>query len=437
MSPPGFSFSLGLSSSGSNARGQLATGDTEDAREFKPCMFHDYPSGQLPEGTTAIANVVCGANHTVALLARHGGQELWGCGDGRRGQLGPSYTRGLSTEAGSSTVFRPLSLRLEGLENYAPRLVAAGWETSYVVFSCQNKSDVLISMGADDFGDLGVGGLKGVSAEGQSLHRVPLLSTFPDASSRQDDVLAAQALNAGPHHVVCVLRLTSAEGSVTEAVVGWGTARHGQLGDATAGSHRPTAYYDSPHVVALDGIVQAFGPITRAALGNQHTVFLHSSGNISGIGSNRKSQREGLDTVHDVEDVACTWNGTYAIVRDRVTDQVVATGSNYHGQLGRETVQPCTTLERVDFPIPTASHKIVKLACGSEHVLCVLEVESEGTTRKEVWGWGWNEHGNLGIGTTDDARVPIRICPLRGAESDVQVVDVWGGNGTSWMLLER
>ncbi|KAH9830404.1 regulator of chromosome condensation 1/beta-lactamase-inhibitor protein II [Rhodofomes roseus] len=373
---------LSLLASGSNAQGQLATGDAEDAHILTPCLFDGCSPGQLPEGTTAITSVACGANHTLLLLARSHKQELWGCGDRRRGQLGPSYTPSARVGSWSGAVFRPLDLHVEGLPEFAPRLVAAGWETSYVVFSCQDKSDMLISMGADDFGNLGVGGVKGTTAAGRSLHVVPLLSAFADADM-ENVILSVQSLNSGPHHVVTVVKLTSADGSTNHGVIGWGTARHGQLGGAPANASRPSPFYATPHSICLDETMMTLGPIKHAALGNQHSVFLHASRRLSGLGSNRKSQRELLETVEDAHDVACTWNGTYAVCRDGAVDRVVATGSNSHGQLGRGDSEASRSLTSVNFPLPTPSLSVVKLACGSEHVLCLLEVKSEGDVRRE------------------------------------------------------
>ncbi|KAH9926498.1 regulator of chromosome condensation 1/beta-lactamase-inhibitor protein II [Fomitopsis serialis] len=427
-----------LFSSGSNARGQLATGDINDAHVFTPCLFHGCLPGQLPDGTTAITNVACGANHTLALLTRYDSQELWGCGDGRRGQLGPSYAHG-DADSGSGAVFRPLDLRLEGLslEMYAPRLVAASWETSYVVFSCTDRSDVLISMGADDFGNLGAGGGKGTQTAVRSLHFVPLLDAFSDVPTGENVMLSVQALDSGPHHVVAVVKLTSADGSTTEGIVGWGTSRHGQLSSAGPSASLLPLFHAAPHFVCLDDTTKALGHVAHVALGNQHTVFLHSSGRLTGMGSNRKSQRELLWGVRDAHDIACTWNGTYAVIRDGAVDKVVATGSNNHGQLGRGMNEPTGKLGHVEFPLPAASSRIAKLACGSEHVLCLLDVDFEGALRREVWGWGWNEHGNLGTGSTEDASVPLRVWPPRGVDSGTRAVNVWGGNGTSWILVER
>ena len=55
--------------------------------------------------------------------------------------------------------FRKIELCLEetGLAGYSFRLISASWETSYGVLSCSDKGDVVISMGSDEFGDLGVG----------------------------------------------------------------------------------------------------------------------------------------------------------------------------------------------------------------------------------------------------------------------------------------
>ena len=56
--------------------------------------------------------------------------------------------------------FVPLSLPLEelSLQGYSVSHVAACWETSYVVLEHDTLGDVLLSMGTDDFGDLGIGG---------------------------------------------------------------------------------------------------------------------------------------------------------------------------------------------------------------------------------------------------------------------------------------
>ncbi|KAI0801447.1 regulator of chromosome condensation 1/beta-lactamase-inhibitor protein II [Fomes fomentarius] len=443
--------SLSLLSAGSNARGQLATGDTEDAHHFTPCTFAGYAQGGLPEYVVAIEQVACGANHTLVLLrTKDGTTELWGCGDGSRGQLGPSLEKDEGDSA--AAVFRLIDLRLSDVGEdvgggYTVRLVAAGWETSYIVLSRPNHSDLLLSMGGNDFGTLGIGA-SGSSIE-HGLHVVELGKHLPDNLRPDASILYVLTLSAGPHHVIAQVRLTNPDGTFQTYLLGWGTARHGQLGCMpTSQSKRPISFTPSPQYIPIS----ISEDISSIVLGNQHTVYLQRSSNISGMGSNRKDQLSGLDTLHDVAQVGCTWNGTYALL---CSGTVLSTGSNTHSQLGRWCARATRYPAPVEFP---SSHGTVeRLVCGSEHVLCIVKSptpdprKSEG---KEVWAWGWNEHGNLGLGGTQDANVPTRIWPPQPPSSGDQppepetaaredrtspgaVVNVWAGCATSWILVER
>ena len=482
---------LSLLSAGSNARGQLAAGDTDDSHRFTPCHFNGASPGSLPEHVVAIQQIACGANHTLALLLDEGGRtELWGCGDGSRGQLGLNYAGEPEVNA---TVFRPLDLRLaeididisSPLEEYSMRLIAAGWETSYVVLSCPDRSDVLLSFGADDFGNLGVGPPSGRTkkpnpAQQQQQHRVHVvdLRRALDATSPSTSTITTVlSLSTGPHHVLAPIRVRELNGSSTTHLVGWGASRHGQLGpvlDPSSGRPLPTC--PSPILIpsAAPFASGASSSPSSCALGTQHTVYLRASGELVGLGSNRKGQLEGLAALADVAQVACTWNGTYALLRD---GRVLATGSNTHSQLGRGPVSVSVPAARsgsglgpVVFPFDAKTHKVTRLVCGSEHVLCLVDVSASRTNaegdcgerregrEREVWGWGWNEHGNLGIGGTADSNVPVRIWPPLDANADAdtdarghidgddaaraqasrgEVLDVWAGCGTSWILIGR
>ncbi|KAJ7360882.1 hypothetical protein DFH08DRAFT_360705 [Mycena albidolilacea] len=35
----------------------------------------------------------------------------------------------------------------------------------------------------------------------------------------------------------------------------------------------------------------------------------------------------------------------------------------------------------------------------------------------EVWDWGWNEHGDLGVGTTENVSIPVKIWPREAREA--------------------
>ncbi|KAK0466241.1 regulator of chromosome condensation 1/beta-lactamase-inhibitor protein II [Desarmillaria tabescens] len=359
-----------LVSAGSNAHGQLANGTIDDSHAFATCIFNDLP----PD--CQIVDLCCGANHTLLLLEnREGIHELWGCGDGRAGQLGPDWV-----EPGIS--FHPIMLNRDG---YIPKMISASWETSYIVLTRLGQRDVLISMGADDFGDLGVG----TSHSAAGTHTVELPC--------EGEIITA--LYAGQHHVVIQVDGTH--------LVGWGLSRHGQLGEPKS-------------KVAIPRIIPIEGQIVSIALGAQHTALLLTSGHVIGLGSNRKEQLHGLEIISNVRMVGCTWNGTYAVVDDRIC----STGSHSKGQLGRSLTGPY-----VEFP---HNHHLKKLACGTEHVLVLFDVvEGE----PEVWGWGWNEHGNLGLGTTEDIPRPVKLWPRDSVPSSGKAVDIWAGSGTSWIYV--
>ncbi|KAF7330149.1 Secretion-regulating guanine nucleotide exchange factor [Mycena sanguinolenta] len=262
-----------LLSAGSNAHGQLANGSLDDSHFFAPCCFSGCASGTLPAGRTLL-HLAFGANHTLALLKfrENDTTELWGCGDGRAGQLSPSYDL---ADDSDGTVFRPLDLPLErhGLEGYLPRLVAASWETTYVVLSQQDMPDVLVSMGGDDFGDLGIGAKRaGKLPAKDSIHIIGFDHLEFNGVAVNKGSLMVESLAAGQHHVV--VRLKTNAGCLT---VGWGTSRHGQLGDV----EKPFA--SAPALISADD------SIVSSALGHQHTVFRHANGTVSGLGSNKKA----------------------------------------------------------------------------------------------------------------------------------------------------
>ncbi|KAJ7576973.1 regulator of chromosome condensation 1/beta-lactamase-inhibitor protein II [Mycena floridula] len=373
-----------LLASGSNAQGQLASGSTDDFHSFHPCIF----SPEFSTSDYELLAIVCGANHSLALLKNIGTDtnEIWGCGDGTEGQLGPND---------SSATFRPIHVAPH--RDYSPKLIGACWQTTYIVFSRTGKTDILVSMGLDDFGDLGIGGVRGA----ERVHIVKFDHLFKGD-------FTINSISSGPHHAVLFV---DAEGR--SLVVGWGTCRHGQLGS------------QSSAFISLPTIIDA--PLAEAAaLGSQHTIFLNSSRRIFGCGTNKKGQVQGLDTLENVGSIGCTWNGTYAVV----DGMLYAVGSNTKGQLGR--LLPSSEPAPVDFPFTSSTHHLLQLACGSEHVLSRFSLNSSNET--EVWGWGWNEHGNLGIGSVDDALVPVKIWPTK--QSQGTAIGIWAGAGTSWIQIQ-
>jgi protein ATS1 len=279
-------------------------------------------------------------------------------------------------------------------------------------------ADVLVAMGANDFGDLGIGAKRAGKLPAKDVHVIRFDHLPQNGVALDSASLVVESLAAGQHHVVATLKTTA--GNLT---VGWGTSRHGQLGNV----EKP--FLSSPTLISSSE--QSNDAIIHAALGHQHTVFLLASGTISSFGSNRKRQLDGIDGAARARSVACTWNGTYITTGDEDAWELLSAGNNANGQLGRGHHEP---LARVEFPFTPATRRLLQIACGSEHVLASFMVLDSSMT--EVWGWGWNEHGNLGVGTTEDVRLPIKIWPAESSQAQGGNVGIWAGSGTSWIVVQ-
>jgi protein ATS1 len=463
---------LRVIAAGSNAHGQLANEALDDSHTFQPCLFA-IDSGSSHQNYLPgdrVVSMASGANHTILLLERHPeGQkrerELWGCGDGRKGQLGPGHAVG-GSECHGSSVFRRIDkdiLDAAGVdgEKHGIHAIAASWESTYLIVrprheTLRNASDIVLSMGNNDYGDLGVGVSPAELRMSRNPRRVALEEVLNTSCQEAPSRFQIIALAAGPHQVVATVRLCFQLGGA-DVLIGWGASRQGQLGMSaqpqTPAKHHSTSsspITSSPRLIPANDNAD---PVASFALGNHHTVLLHRSGRVAGLGSNKKGQLAGLREELEVKDVRCTWNGTYFILGDgdlrhRSTKpaewEIRAIGSHDKGQLGYDPVAPPSPSGSrvVQFPFNDTTHRLVDIACGSEHVLALFaQVGNDGASGledTEVWGWGWNEHGNLGLGHTADAHLPTMIWPRSGeGPADGQVLGIWVGCGTSWIVEAR
>ncbi|KAF9072889.1 regulator of chromosome condensation 1/beta-lactamase-inhibitor protein II [Rhodocollybia butyracea] len=350
---------------------------------------------------------------------------LWACGDGAFGQRG-----NCEMNSHDQVVFRRVDLNLteKGLVGYQPRLICSAWETSYVVLSCDEKgSDVLISMGSNDFGDLGVG----QTVRAELYHTVAFDHLRVDGLAL--DLVKVISMTAGQHHIIAHVNVRLHDQSHRNLLVGWGAARHGQLGGDTSMLNKKTPYFCIPKIIET---FYSDDPVIAVALGSQHSIFRHESGRLSCLGSNKKAQTTGLDMFRQVSVVGCTWNGSYFL--DSGT--LYATGSHSKGQLGRSLLpdSPSSSIQPhpVELPFntkPSPDSNVFGIACGSEHVIALRADCSP----PEVWGWGWNEHGNMGLGSTMDILMPSKLWPLETSMRIGLPVGIWAGCGTSWIALEE
>ena len=204
----------------------------------------------------------------------------------------------------------------------------------------------------------------------------------------------------------------------------------------------PAASSSAPVVVAHP-IIDGKG-IVDVAAGRDHTAVLVEDGDgacsIIALGSNKRGQlgaadrtaRESLISAAEMDAlgndgrsraliaVHATWTSTLITARVEGGEHEVWTC----GSLGPADQTATTALRRVELP-PCSSQPII--AAGSEHVLALLR-DADG--RADVHVWGWNEHGNLGLGHLEDVATPTRLVNLSG-----RPVAVAAGNATSWVAV--
>jgi alpha-tubulin suppressor-like RCC1 family protein len=190
----------------------------------------------------------------------------------------------------------------------------------------------------------------------------------------------------------------------------WGGNGYGQLGDGTT-----TNRFTSVDVVGLGSGVQAI------ASGHYHTCALTSGGGVKCWGFNNHGQLGDGTTTGRLTpvDVVGMASGVQAIVAGYAHTCALTTGGgvkccgfNDHGQLGDGT----TTGRLTPVDVVGLSSGVQAIVVGSAHTC----VRSSGGGVK---CWGLNDHGQLGDGTRTDRLTPVDVV---GLSSGVQAIAAGG-----------
>lgn len=427
-----------LYSTGSNSHGQLGHGNDADSSVFMPV--------RLPSTCSSVDSMAFGGRHTL-LLSRG---KLFVAGDNSRGQIGPCVGHDEGMKASQLTfvelpvedlvhaAFKEAS-DLELKSSWTIKAIAAAWETSFVVLESLDgqRDDVLLVFGANDW-DEWANALPAPDRHCGGVGIVKLAHLFDAEASNGPERLLIDSIQAGPRHVVVSLLLRTTNGRARQLLVGWGAARHGQLG-VVERSPRTVA---APTQIQLPpGMDPSVLRLISCNIGRDHTALLFQQRGSEGfkivlLGSSRLGQlgHESNSSNYNIISMnrkppsrislGTTWSGTFILESSGdFSSTLQGFSPNSHGQLARDPTLDCD--EAAPVQISLTSKTIRKIACGSEHVLVIDHDHS-------AYGWGWNEHGNIGNGNTDDIFAPVRL----GEALPGTIVDIWAGNATSWIVLE-
>jgi secretion-regulating guanine nucleotide exchange factor len=164
-----------------------------------------------------------------------------------------------------------------------------------------------------------------------------------------------------------------------DQVIGTGQSRHGQLGLHQPFLHQYSLVFDHP--------------ATCIAAGKEFSVIVDAEHQLWTMGSNKFGQLGRLTTdaigkvsvEGTVTHIAAGWTHALALVDGKV----LSWGRHDWGQTGHSNHNPSF------LPL----EPIVSIATGSEHSVALSQSGN-------VFVWGWNEHGNLGLGHLNNAQTP-------------------------------
>jgi len=326
-----------LYATGDNTYGQLGLSDNTDRDVLVPVprLFRDN-----------VVSMDAGEAHSVAVT--HKG-EVFTWGSNTRNQLGHDD----STVAQLSTpkkVKLPKDVKITGV-------TAGAWHT--VVWT---STGAVYAWGDNSYGQLGVGDKKPRTG--------PVQVQVPPGGR-------LKLVVAGGHHNL----------ALTEhgTLVGWGKNSLGQLGMGEGGAK------DYPSPAAVPGGTK----FASLSLGHAHSMAVTDEGSLFGFGDNSGSQLGvGEDRFRNVPSeispqisfsrVVCGRSHTIGVT---LSGKLYSWGTNALGQLGQSDLTPRAAPSLITL---LNGKKVQNVATGSASVLVLL-------SGGEVFGWGRNNAGQLGI----------------------------------------
>jgi alpha-tubulin suppressor-like RCC1 family protein len=315
------------------------------------------------------------------------------CGSNSHGQLGLSDTQDRHTFTATSALPHAV-MKMDGGANHSAVLLENG--------------DLYVC-GSNAFGQIGGDGVqvdvwtriaKDVKDVACGWSNTVLLYSdriVQMGKSSFEFIVVGEKTSSGLQH----LSLVDVDGNVWM----WGNNKHGQLGLDVLDVHQPTMLSRDLYVpgLAVDEDVR------QVACGQWHSLLVTTHGNVYATGYNKFGQL-GLPGVKftnkftkinlpdKVQWVRCGWSHSFAKLDN---GQLFGWGRCDHGQLAHLT---CTGPGIAHISTPTlVLSNVQDVQCGSEHTLTLVD--------DHLCVFGWNEHGNCGVGHTLDVLRPTQ--PLK------------------------
>ncbi len=229
------------------------------------------------------------------------------------------------------------------------------------------------------------------------MQKVPVRVPLPDGA---DSSFTYTQVVAGDSHVLAI-------GS-NGILYSWGRNDHGQLGDGTTTDrYQPQPVKDTSGQ-PFKAVQVSAGVADSAAIDSENRVYTWGSestgkGQTPAYSTARKNPTPAADpgnpgqTLHAVQ-VSLNWSFVMALDAD---GNVYTWGYNTNGQLGNNT-SDSTNYAANPARLPNQSFQATQISAGSWNALAI---DTEGNT----WTWGYNGYGQLGDGSTSDKYKPQTV----------------------------
>ncbi|CAA0834714.1 Regulator of chromosome condensation (RCC1) family protein [Striga hermonthica] len=369
---------------GAGTEGQLATGSLRD--EHSPQLLRSLSTLGPP-----IISLSCGGAHVIAVSA--GGRVVtWG--------------RGTSGQLGHGETINSLEPKIvESFAGFVITNVSAGWNHSGFV----SEDGAIFTCGDGSFGQLGHGDYKSQCSPQKVLY-------FGSKNALQ--------VACGMRHSLVLIR-----GNVENQVYGFGSGKRGQLGISR----------DKVKLITVPQITMGLTNIRiiSVSANGDHSAALSDDGSLYTWGRGFGCASDAcvpsrLDTKFSIDKVALGWNHALLLTREM---ELFMLGGNRHGALtdlqktSLSDNVPGKSKEGVVKIIPDqhVDSKILNIAAGAEHSALVTENGS-------IMTWGWGEHGQLGLGNSNDQTAPQVVSLGSKYDDNHAISNVYCGSGFTFVL---
>jgi len=387
---------------GDNELGRLGLGHNNAVN--RPSLL-PFP-GSLANWT--LNNIVASRDSAFAIFQNQGQSQVYAWGANRFGQLGLGH---------NNRVTAPTLLPFpDSLANWTLNNIVCGENHFFAIFQNAEGQSQVHAWGANRSGELGLGHDNRVTA--------PTLLPFPDS-------LANWTLN----NIVCRKNsffaiFQNAEGQ--SQVYAWGANRSGELGlghdnDVNRPSLLP--FPDSLANWTLNNIVcgeNHFFAIFQNAEG-QSQVYAWGYNKCSqlGLGHNNAVTAPTLLSFSDslanwtLNNMVASGASTFAIFQNaKGQKQVYAWGANSFGQLGLGHNNAVTAPTLLPFSDSLANWTLNNMVASEASTSAIFQ-NAEG--QSQVYAWGANRFGQLGLGHNNSVHTPTLIPFFKGATGPGQL----------------